>query len=367
MKVFVEKSRLETELRLFQGIFERKTVMEILQNIKVTAFAGGALELVATDLEIGLSANLSLEVAEAGAFTVNGKDLYELVARMPDGRIEISEDNDLQVVVANERRTIKYKLPAQAAAKYPQLPTSDFSTAVKIPLTDFASLIEATHYVISPELKFNIGGALMSISKNRLELAATDGHRLAYSFCMADFSSEEPIDYIVSRKTLLELLKIGSDGELEFAFDKNNLFFRYKNKVLSSRIIDQKFPNYKAVIPDHSDGVALADREELQSMLRRILVFKARSPGVIFKFSPGRLVLERSTPEKGEGYDEMAVEYDGKPVTVGFNGAFILDFLAHTTGDKVSFAMTDGESAFLLRPQTEGAVKLLYIVMPFNV
>ncbi len=367
MKVFVEKSRLEMELRLFQGIFEKKTVMEILQNVKVTAFTGGAMELVATDLEIGLSANLALEVVEPGAFTVNGKDLYELVARMPEGRIEISEDNDLQVVVANERRTIKYKLPAQPAAKYPQLPTSDFSTSVRIPLSDFVTMIEATHYVISPELKFNIGGALMSISKNRLELAATDGHRLAYAFCVADFPSEEPIDYIVARKTLLELLKIGSDGELEFSFDKNNLFFRYKNKVLSSRIIDQKFPNYKAVIPEHSDAVAIASKEGLQSMLRRILVFKTRSPGVIFKFSPGKLVLERNSPEKGEGYDEMAIEYEGKPVTVGFNGAFILDFLGHIDGDKVSFAMTDGESAFLLRPLTESQVKFLYIVMPFNV
>ena len=104
MKIFVEKAKLENELRLFQGIFEKKAIMEILQNIKLTAMDGGVLELVATDLEIGLVSNLQVEIKSPGSFTVNGKDLYDLVSKMPEGSIEISEDNDLQVMITSEKK-----------------------------------------------------------------------------------------------------------------------------------------------------------------------------------------------------------------------------------------------------------------------
>lgn len=366
MKIVVEKSKLENELRLFQGIFEKKSIMEILQNIKITAGDNGSLELVATDLEIGLTSSLQVEVKSPGTFTVNGKDFYELMSKMPDGAVEISEDNDLQIVVTNEKKTCKYKLLGLQSSDYPDLPTSDFSTPIRISQSDLQYMIGNTYYVITPELKFNIAGALLSISQNRLEIAATDGHRLSYAFYVGDFPVDEAVEYIVSRKTLMELMKIGGDGEIDFCYDKNNLFFRYKNKVLSSRIIDQKFPNYKAVIPEKTEFVAVADREELLQMLRRILIFKTRNQGVIFKFSQGKLILERTTPEKGEGYDEMPLEYSGKSLSVGFNGNFILDFLTHVDSPTIQIGIIDSESSFLFKPIQDSLIKTIYVVMPFN-
>ena len=49
-------------------------------------------------------------LTEHGTFTVNGKDLYELISKMPEGIVEISENNDLQIVITNEKKTSKYKL-----------------------------------------------------------------------------------------------------------------------------------------------------------------------------------------------------------------------------------------------------------------
>jgi len=367
MKIVVEKAKLENELRLFQGIFEKKAIMEILQNIKITALEGGVLELVATDLEIGLVTNLQVEIKNPGSFTVNGKDLYDLVSKMPDGTIEISEDNDLQVMITNEKKTCKYKMLGLQSSDYPELPTNDMANAITLSLTDFQAMINNCYYVISPELKFNLGGALVSISKNKLEMAATDGHRLAYSFFSSDIAIAETMEYILSRKTLLEVLKIGNTGEIEFAFDNNNLFFKHKNRVLCSRIVDQKFPNYKTVIPEKTEQTAVIKSEELLQTLRRILIFKTRNNGVLFKFSKNKLVLERTTPEKGEGYDEIAVEYSGKAVSVGFNGNFILDFLTHIDAEKISIGLNDSESSFLFKPLDGNGAHFIYIVMPLNI
>ncbi|MDD8012258.1 MAG: DNA polymerase III subunit beta [Acidobacteriota bacterium] len=367
MKIFVEKAKLENELRLFQGIFEKKAIMEILQNIKLTAMDGGILEMVATDLEIGLVTSIQVDVRQTGSFTVNGKDLYDLVSKMPEGVIEISEDNDLQVIITNEKKTSKYKMLGLQSSDYPELPANDMANAISLSLTDFQAMINNCYYVISPELKFNLGGALLSIAKNKLEMAATDGHRLAYSFFNADTAVSEAVEYILSRKTLLEVLKIGSSGEIEFAFDNNNLFFKHMNRTLCSRIVDQKFPNYKTVIPEKTEQTAVVRTEELLQTLRRILIFKTRNNGVLFKFSKNKLALERTTPEKGEGYDEISIEYAGKAVSVGFNGNFILDFLTHINSEKLGIGLNDSESSFLFKPMDGSGAHFIYIVMPLNI
>lgn len=367
MKLFVEKSKFESELKLFQGVFEKKTIMEILQNIKITAFANGIMEMVATDLEIGLKSTISARVEEPGSFTVNGRDLYELVSRMDDEIVEIFEGNDLQVTVANESKKSKYKLLGLQSSDYPELPSGDFANGVKLPLRTVQGMIERCSYVIAPELKFNVPGALLSFNLNKLEMAATDGHRLAYVVIDRENELVDTSDFIVSRKALTELLRIGSDGEIEFAFDANNLFFRHHHRTISSRVIDQRFPNYKAVIPERTEFKAIVKTEELLKTLRRILVFKTRNNGVFFRFEKNKLILERSTPEKGEGYDELPIEYDGDPFIVGLNGLFVMDFLNHIDSESFLIGINDAESALLFKPLAENGFHLIYIVMPLNI
>jgi DNA polymerase-3 subunit beta len=375
MNIIVDKSSFTNELRLFQGIFEKKSLKDILENIKLTASEEGYLELVATDLEIGLLSTIPVTVNDPGTFTVNGKDLYELISKMPEGMVEINENNDLQIFITNEKKTSKYKLLGLQSSDYPLLPEGDFSSSIIISAKKFNSIINKSYYIISPEMKFSLGGALMTISANKLEIAATDSHRLAYLDYESEFGvPDDPLSFIVSRKTLLELLKICEDGEIQFAFDKNNLFFKYKNRILSSRIIDQKFPNYKAVIPDRSKFEIIVNKEELLQMLRRILIFKIRNNGVVFHFGDNKLILERTTPEKGEGHDELDIEFNAAPIRVAFNGNFIMDFLSHIDEENIQISIIDMESSFVFKPLSkpesdseEEDVNFIYVVMPLNI
>jgi DNA polymerase-3 subunit beta len=375
MNIIVDKSNFANELRLFQGIFEKKSLKDILENIKVTAGEEGTLELVATDLEIGLLSTIPVTVNEPGTFTVNGRDLYELISRMPEGLVEITENNDLQIFITNEKKTSKYKLLGLQSSDYPLLPEGDFSSPIIISAKNFNSIINKSYYIISPEMKFSLGGALMTISDKKLEIAATDSHRLAYLDYESEFAvPDEPLSFIVSRKTLLELLKICEEGEIQFTFDKNNLFFKYKNRILSSRIIDQKFPNYKAVIPDRSEFETVVNKEELLQMLRRILIFKTRNNGVVFQFGDNKLILERTTPEKGEGHDELDIEFNAAPIRVAFNGNFIMDFLAHIESENIQISIIDEDSSFVFKPLSEPGsdseeeeVNFIYVVMPLNI
>ncbi len=366
MKFFVEKNQFSSELKLFQGIFEKKSLIDILQNIKFSLIENGTLVMMATDLEVGLKSELTVDVVDSGSFTLNGKDLYDLISKMPDGLIELSENNDMHIVISNQEKTCKYALLGLLASDYPEMPKATFNNPVLLPLDIFSSFILKNYYIISPEIKFNLGGALLKISDHMLEMVSTDGHRLSYTFYKSEKFIGVEKEFIISRKTLLEIIKFGETGELLLDFDNNNLFFKHGHHELSSRIIDQKFPNYKSVIPSDTKFKALLKKEDLLSSLRRSLIFKTRNNGIFFKFADNNLILERVTSEKGESRDEVSIQYNGPNLQVAFNGGYIIDFLNHCLCDDVEISMNDSESSFIFRPKSQEVVNYTYVVMPLN-
>ena len=367
MKFFVEKNLFSNELKLFQGIFEKKSLIEILQNIKFTLSADGILTMVATDLEIGMKSELSVQTVDPGSFTINGKDLYDLISKMPEGIVEISERNDMNIFISNEEKTCQYLLLGLQASDYPEIPSSSFENPVVLPMEVISNFIYKNYFVLSPDIKFNLGGALFKISGNLLEMVATDGHRLSYTFYPSNDSFFQEKEFIISRKTLLEINKFGETGSLMMDFDNNNLFFKSGIHELSARIIDQKFPNYKSVIPGETKYKATFQKEDLLSSIRRSLIYKTRNNSIFFKFYREKLSLERVTPEKGESRDDVAIEYDGPDIAVAFNGGYVFDFLSHCSSEEIEIAMNDADSSFVFRPKQQDEVNFTYVVMPLNI
>jgi DNA polymerase-3 subunit beta len=213
-----------------------------------------------------------------------------------------------------------------------------------------------------------LSGALLAIKNNQLELVSTDGHRLAYTRReMENLKVGREINQIVSKKTLNELKKF-EDDRIEFDFDDNSLFFRVQNRVLVSRIIESKFPNYQAVIPKNNPNVLLVSREELISAIRRVSVLSAeRSRGIKFEIKQGELRLFSSNPEMGEARDKIAVEYQGEDLDIGFNSQYLLDFLSTLNSDRVRLEIKDENSAALMKPEPEDKNVYLYVLMPMKI
>lgn len=366
MKFFVEKNLFSNELKLFQGIFEKKSLIDILQNIKFLLSDNGLLSLMATDLEIGLKSEIEVEVINPGVFTLNGKDLYDLISKMPEGKIELSENNDMQICISNVEKTCQYILLGLQASDYPEMPSSSFNNPLILPLNVLNSFIFFNYFIVSPEIKFNLGGALFKIQNNLLEMVSTDGHRLAYTYFNSDQTFSSDVEFIVSRKTMLELNKFNTSEHVLVEYDNNNLFFKIGSHELSSRIIDQKFPNYKSVIPEETKFKIVVNKEELLSSLKRSLIFKTRNNGIFFKFSTNKLILERITPEKGESRDEIAIDYDGPKIDVAFNGSYIVDFLNHCQSENIEISMNDPDNSFIFRPNMQTDINYTYVVMPLN-
>jgi DNA polymerase-3 subunit beta len=135
-----------------------------------------------------------------------------------------------------------------------------------------------------------------------------------------------------------------------------------------SRIIEGKFPNYEAVIPQDNTNIIVFSREEITDAIRRVsLLSTERSRGIKFNIEKKQIRLFSSNPEIGEARDKVDVDYDGESFEIGFNSQYILDFLTTVKSERVRCEMKDENSAVLLRPDEEGAIKYLYVLMPMKI
>lgn len=365
MNFSVSKGKLLEELQLLQGIVEKRNTMPILSNILMIADASG-IEMTGTDLEVGLRTRIDAAIEEHGAITVNGKKFFEIVKSLPeDQEVRVERKGDSIEIRAGES---EFRIMCLPREDYPQVPEAKFEKNIRLPLKDLKDMIDRVYYAITQEQRYYLNGALLNLSEKKMELVSTDGHRLSYTMKKEDgLMPEKDISVIVAKKTLNELRKF-DDESVEFDMDDNNLFFRVGERVLISRIIESKFPNYQAVIPKDNPGRLSIGRAGLSDAVRRVSLLSAeRSKGIKFTIEKNVVKLFSSNPEIGEARDRLDVNYRGQDFEIGFNSQYLLDFLGSGEFENVVFEIKDENSAVLLKPEAEGTIHNTYVLMPMKI
>ena len=365
MKFSIPKEALLEELQLLQGIVEKRNTMPILANILMNVSVSD-IELTGTDLEVGLRTHLGAAIDKAGAITVNGKKIFEIVKSLPEGlTVEVEKIDDNIEIKAGES---EFKILCLPKEDYPQVPEPKFEKGIQLALKDLKDMIDRVYFAITQEQRYYLNGAQLSLKNRQIELVSTDGHRLSYTKKAQDgLKLDQDISVIVAKKTLNEIRKF-EDETVEFDLDEHNLFFKVGRRTLISRIIDSKFPNYQAVIPKDNPGRLAVSREELANAIRRVSLLSAeRSKGIKFTIEKNRMKLFSSNPEIGEARDRLAVEYKGQDLEIGFNAQYLLDFLTSVASERVVFEIKDENSAVLLKPETEEGITNIYVLMPMKI
>jgi DNA polymerase-3 subunit beta len=365
MKFEISREAFFEEIQLLQGIVEKRNTMPILANIVINV-EGDEIELVGTDLEVGMKTKFRADIKVPGAVTVNGKKIFEIVRALPEGQTVYLEKKDETLEIRSGES--EFKILCLPKEDYPQVPDPKFEKNIVFPLSGFKDMIDRVYYAITQEQRYYLNGALLSMKTRSLELVSTDGHRLSYAGkTIEDLKVEKDASVIVAKKTLSELRKLDEET-MEFDYDDNNLFFKVGARTIISRIIESKFPNYEAVIPKDNPNLITLSREELAGAIRRVALLSAeRSKGIKFSIEKNEIRMFSSNPEIGEARDRLSVTYQGKPVEIGFNAQYLLDFLLSVETEQVTFEIKDENSAVLLRPEGEEGIKNIYVLMPMKI
>jgi DNA polymerase-3 subunit beta len=381
MELTVRKTDLLRELQLFQGIVERKNTIPILANVLIEANGDGKVDLVATDLEVGLRSRCVASVAKGGALTIPAKKLYEIVRALPDTDIRIQSGAKGAVKVAAEKFNSRMQtLPRE---DFPTLPDATAETrSVTLPRASLREMVGKTQFAITGEdTRYFLNGALFVLGAETMTLVATDGHRLALVSSprhRAEASGESPGDEnaegefesILPKKTLWELTRLLSDGEedVRYTCGENHLFFDVDGRQLISRVIDAQFPAYQRVIPKTNDKTIEFERDRLTSAIKRVaLLSSERSRAVKFHIAQGAVDVTSSSPEVGEATETLAVDYDGELVEICFNAQYVLDFLGAAESENVQLAFKDAMSQVVMTPVGSDGCDYTYVIMPMRI
>jgi len=372
MEITVSKFELLRELSATQGVVERKTTIPILSNYLFEA-AGDRLSLTATDLDLSLRTSCSAKVKKEGSCTIPARKLHDYVKLLPDADITIKLLENHWVSIRCGRSNTK--MVGMARANFPSLPVFPTAGVVKIPAQVLRGMIARTSCAIAnEESRYTLNGALMVLKPESITMVATDGHRLAHVERAGekfDGVSGE-LKTLVPKKAMDELRSlVDAEDEvetIEFAKDESTLFFRIGSRLLTSRQLTGQFPNYEAVLPkDNSKSIALHG-DDLAAAIARVAQFAdERSRAVRLKLEKGELKLSASSTETGESEDSIEIDYNGEPMTIGFNAQYITDFLKAAGAGDVRLELKDAQSAGQLRPAEGEDYKYRYIVMPMRI
>lgn len=376
MELVIEKSKLLDALASVSSFIARKTTMPILNNFLVKA-SQGKLIISATDLEITAIASAAADVNTPGSTTVNARVFGDIVRELPDGEIKfkLKDGERFEIFAKNS----KIKINAQSSEEFPSLPGMNVEPSGRVSAKELSEAIGKTLYAASQdETRFNLNGVCFELvngksKKDRaLRLVATDGHRLGMvTRQLATFNLDDRM--IVPRKGLTELKRIidssslaSSGGELGIEVKDGFLVVETDNTKMSIHLIDAQYPDYNQVIPKSiSSSAVMAVADITQALRRIVLLVSEKTKGVKFEFSPTSLRLSSSSPDLGEGIEEIPVKYDGEALTVGFNAVYFLDFLNSIAGSsEVKIELSGPLGPGKLSPDSDDSC--IGIIMPMR-
>jgi len=374
MKLRIARDELLTGLQRVQGVVEKRNTMPILSNILLEAKADG-VDILATDLEIGMRGLYKATVHEPGAVTLSARKLYEILKELRDGEIELTVgENNWAVIQAGKSH---FKIMGLPSSDFPALPAIDREGLIPLTGAGLSELIRKTLFAAGDnDARYILNGLLVTLTtlekKTMLRLVGTDGHRLAVAEQEVGVapSKDAPkeIKAIIPKKAAFEMRRLleEGDGEPLIGFTKNLMIFRKSGLLLTSRLMEGNYPNYQQVIPKDHDRRATVARLEMEGALRRVSVLsRDKTNAVKMTLSAGRMALFTSNPDFGEATEELPAQYTGETLTTGFNARYLLDVLGVIDGESVSLQLETPLSPCLVREV--GNSGFICVVMPIKV
>ena len=361
MKLKVEKNTLLNGIQIVQNVIIAKATLPILSNILIET-QQDSLRLTATDLDIGITCLVPVDIQEAGAVTVPAKRFSDIVKELPEGEINITTKKNNQVNI--ETGLCQFKIMGLAREEFPKLPEFKDKEVIKLEQAALKEALNLTSFSVSmDETRYILNGILFRLSKNNLTLVATDGKRLAIAEKKLNYNVNKDINIIVPIKTIHELNRnLKDDGELSLILGSNQVLFDLGGVMVISRLIEGEFPDYKQVIPPATENKMRVNRGEfLLAVKRAALLSTPDYQAIKLEVFKNKLVVSKSTPNVGESQEEAVVEYQGKELAIGFNPNYLVDVLKNLSEEFVNLELVDSEKPGVIRING-----YIYIVLPMR-
>ena len=376
----VEKSHLIRALTHAQGLADRKHTIPILSNVLLRA-AGGVLQIISSDNEMGLIEKIPANVQIEGDVCVNAQLIYDIVKKLPAQftiELRLNDSESLLYITSNNGA---FKLTTVAPHEFPELAQVECSHHFDLTCHQLRLLIDHTKFcIVQDEGRFNLHGVNLHTvvaddGINYLRAVATDMHRLAFIEIPAPSGAQDMPSAVVSRKTIHEIRKIiyGVDADVRIGVSKNKIEFTLSVPTthchLSARLIDATFPDYSKPLNVAHDKTLTVPTKMIMDVMDRVgtIMMDEKVRGVRLDADHQQVSLSAVSQMAGSAQETFSADFQGpEAVAVSFNLRYMMEIAQHIPTDMTQITLQDSESSLLIAPVNQEYGTVRYILMPLQ-
>jgi len=367
MKFSTSKTELQQALQKLSKATPTRSTLPILGCVLIEASEEKTI-LRSTDLELTIQAEIPVSLEQAGATALPLKTLLDITNELPETRVTLSVDEKNRAAIITD--TGEYDLMAKPVEEFPAVPDATESQSISVAGDMLKNIIDATSFAVSrDELKPALTGVLFRFNSQGVTAVSTDGHRLV-KYTRKDFNSNGFTgDMIVPRKFLSFMSSTSSSGEVSLLIGDNHLTAKTGTDMVITRIIDERFPDYESVIPKDNNKKLKADKSLMLGAIRRVSIFSNKSTHqVALNLQETLCKITTEDPEKSsKAQEQIAAEFSGEDLTIGYNAEYLKDVVNHVSGDTVVVEFNTSISAALFSSgKTEEHIDSLMLLMPIR-
>lgn len=366
----VDRTALFNALTYIRDVIENKNVIPILSHFLLET-SEGKLTITGTDMDIAVTMELEAKVTKIGSLTINSKTFYEMIKKAPESTINISGDAEKGKVLIKYNKS-RFNSPCLAVEDYPVL-AFDMEKVVEVNIKSaqlFNLLYKTKFASSSDEIKYYLQGVHLSVSETQDSLVAlaTDGAKLARAeivipelkYFGAIIIPSKAIDIIC------KILKKPTENFKLYVSD-TKLKLCYENTVVTSKLIDGKFPDVSSIIPnDFSDfyGVEIKKDDFIKAIDRISIVNAETTSSITLLFNKELLTISASSEENGSGEEDVEIISLIENLKVHVNSVYLHSIINNINNDIISIKFF--ETSKLIQFDDPKNDKELYLLSPMR-
>ncbi|HET8566964.1 MAG TPA: DNA polymerase III subunit beta [Solirubrobacterales bacterium] len=366
MKLTTKREDLVSKLSIVSRAVSTRAATQALSGVLLNA-ADGKVTLAATDLDLGLETTLDAEVADGGAVLLPGRLFAEVARSLADPTVEI-ESREAEHDVEIRSGSSSFHLRVLPVEDFPKLPQPQQQGELKIPAAALEESIELVARAASKDdMRPVLTGVFVTAGGSEMTMVATDSYRLAVKRTELEADLGGELEANIPARALRELGRILSSegaGEASISLLPNQAVFVAGSILLTTRLIDGQFPNFRQLLPESYEHDVRLPRSDLLDVTRRVSQLAQRNAPLRLSFEPGELTVAAETPDVGDARETMPAAFEGEALEIGFNPDFLREGIESVQGDEILMRLISPLRPGLLEA-VEGA-DFRYLVMPIR-
>ena len=372
MKFVIKKEDLYNGIKIVERATSNRALQPVLLNILIETIDKSTIKLVATDLDLTVVALVDAQVEEEGKITLPSKTLNEIVSKLGNKLITFEMAPDTTSVNITCQNS-KFDIIGISANEFPpevyNVETNDEDWGGGGGGPGARAVRQAGFAAASYETSNLLSGIVCDIQNEVLEIASTDGNRLARVREAIKNPEGKSQQLIIPSRALNEFIKMTSfidEDSIKIYTEKTKIIFKSEKTTTISRLLEGQFPKYNQLIPSESPKTATVNVAQLISALERVAIMVNEKTSIVkMEFSENTLKLTADTPDSGKSEEELAINYDAEDLLIAFNYKYVLEALKNIECEEVNIGLNTGLSATVLKPNSEE--DFVCLIMPVQI